>query len=227
MKSMNVTVIMPVFNEQATVSKAVHQVLAISAVKQLIIVDDASTDDSLKTIKKIKDKKIIVLTHIKNKGKGGCIQTALSFVTGDLVIINDADLEYDPNDYEKLLLPIKLGKAEVVYGSRFKGPHTNMFFWHYVGNQFLNFLINILYNTTLSDMESCYKVIPTKILKSLQLTAKRFDFEPEVTCKILKRKIRIYEVPISYSGRGYEQGKKMHWTQGLAACQMILKERFS
>jgi glycosyltransferase involved in cell wall biosynthesis len=224
---MKLSVIMPVFNEEATVKKAVNRVLEKKSVSQLIIIDDASTDNSLKIIQGIKNKKIVVVSHSKNVGKGACIASAVPLLTGDYCIINDADLEYDPNDFDRMLAPIREGKAKVVFGSRFKGSHTNMFFWHYVGNLFLNFLVNILYNTTLSDMESCYKLIPTKMMKAVNLQAKGFEFEPEITCKLLKMGVRIYEVPISYAGRGYEEGKKMHWTQGITACAIILKERFA
>lgn len=224
---MKLSVIMPVYNEEATVKKAVNRVLQTKGVSQLIIVDDASTDGSLKILKKIKDKKITLVCHNKNYGKGKCVVSAIPHITGDYCIINDADLEYDPQDFEEMLAPVSEGKAQVVFGSRFKGAHTNMFFWHYVGNLFLNFLVNILYNTTLSDLESCYKLIPTKIIKTLNIVSNGFEIEPEITCKLLKMGIRIYEVPISYAGRGYEDGKKMHWSQGVTACAVILKERFS
>lgn len=223
---MKLSVIMPVYNEEATVKKAVGRILEAKGVCQLIIVDDASTDGSLKILKGIKNKKIKLVRHNKNFGKGKCIVSAIPYLTGDYCIINDADLEYDPQDFEGMLAPVSEGKAQVVFGSRFKGSHTNMFFWHYVGNLFLNFLVNILYNTTLSDLESCYKLIPTKIIKSLDIKSSGFEIEPEITCKLLKMGIRIYEVPISYAGRGYEDGKKMHWSQGVTACAVILKERF-
>lgn len=224
---MKVSVIMPVFNEAGTVSQAIQKVLVQKFVYELIVVDDGSTDTSLARINKIKHKKLKVVKHDSNQGKGAAISTGLKQVKGDWIIINDADLEYDPSDIKNLIQPIQEGKAEVVYGSRFKGSHTNMFFWHYVGNQILNLLINILFNTTLSDMESCYKLMPAALMKKLSLTEKGFCFEPEVTCQILKLKRNIYEVPISYSGRGYEDGKKMHWSQGVLAIKTIIKQRFT
>ncbi|MFC1653746.1 glycosyltransferase family 2 protein [Patescibacteria group bacterium] len=223
---MKLSVIMPVFNEKNTVKKAVERVLRQPFVHQLVIVNDGSTDGSKKIINSIKSKKVVTVNNNKNLGKGSAVRQGLLKVTGDYIIINDADLEYDPKDIKELIIPIKEKKAKVVYGSRFKGPHTNMFFWHYVGNNFLNLLVNVLFNTTLSDMETCYKLVPTDLIKSFKLTANDFGFEPEVTCKILKTKHRIYEVPISYSGRGYDEGKKLHWTQGIRAVQIILKERF-
>lgn len=216
---------MPVFNEENTVKKAITNILSQSFVHQLIIINDASTDKSLQIIQSIKHPKIIVINHRENLGKGAAVHSGLARVSGDHIIINDADLEYDPRDIQKLIEPINQKKAEVVYGSRFKGPHTNMFFWHYAGNKFLNFLLNILFNTTLSDLESCYKLIPTKLAKACELHSKDFGFEPEITCQILKKNIRIYEVPISYSGRGYEEGKKLYWTQGIKAAGIIINQR--
>ncbi|OGV93058.1 hypothetical protein A3B57_01785 [Microgenomates group bacterium RIFCSPLOWO2_01_FULL_47_10] len=224
---MKLSVIMPVYNEANTVAVAIKRVLAVPSVHQLLAVDDGSTDKSIAMMKTISHPKLTILKHKQNKGKGTCIKTALAAITGDYVIINDADLEYDPADYQIMREPVKSGKAEVVYGSRFKGSHSNMFYWHYLGNRFLNFCINFLFNTTLSDMESCYKLIPVKILKSLSLSSPGFGFEPEVTCQLLKKGIHIYEVPISYSGRGYEDGKKLHWLHGISAAAIIIKERLT
>ncbi len=223
---MRLSVIMPVFNEEKTVLGAAKRCLARQECYELIIIDDCSTDTTRKKIKKINDKRVKIIFHEYNQGKGAAIKTGLKKVTGDYVIVNDADLEYDPDDWPKLIHPISDNKATVVYGSRFTGEHRNMFFWNWVANHFLSLLMDMLYDTTLSDMETCYKLIPTDLLRSLNLRANRFDFEPEVTSKILKRGIRIYEVPISYAGREYSEGKKINWTDGLHALWTILKFRF-
>lgn len=165
----------------------------------------------------------IKIFHKKNSGKGSAVRLGLTKVTGTHVLIQDADLEYDPEDIPTLLKPIRKGTVDVVYGSRFLGPHLNLLFWHRVGNSFLNFLVNILYNTTLSDMETCYKVVPTALLKEMNLKENDFRIEPEITCKLLKRDIKIYEVPISYVGRDFSQGKKITWWDGVLAVGMIVK----
>ena len=227
---MKLSVIIPVFNEEKTLKEIITRVQKAKVASEIIIVNDASTDKTESILKDIKkDKKLsanlTVVTHKINSGKGSAINTGLIKVKGDYVLIQDADLEYDPNDIPKLLKPIKDGKAEVVFGSRFTGEHRNLFFWHMVGNKSLTLLTNILFDTTLSDMETCYKVIPTKILKEMNLKSKRFDFEPEVTAKILKRGIRIYEVPISYAGREYSEGKKIGPKDGLIAIWTLIKYR--
>jgi len=227
---MKLSVIIPVFNEEKTLKEIVARVQKAKVASEIIIVNDASTDKTEKILKDIKEDKklsanLTVVTHKINSGKGSAINTGLIKVKGDYVLIQDADLEYDPNDIPKLLKPIKDGKAEVVFGSRFTGEHRNLFFWHMVGNKSLTLLTNILFDTTLSDMETCYKVIPTKILKEMNLKSKRFDFEPEVTAKILKRGIRIYEVPISYAGREYSEGKKIGPNDGLIAIWTLIKYR--
>jgi len=222
---MNLSVIVPVFNEEATVKHCLQRLVKRKEVSQIIIVNDGSTDRSEREIKTVKDRRIEYYLKA-NGGKGSAIRFALPKVTGDYVLIQDADLEYDPDDIPALLEPIKKGKAKVVYGSRFLGPHLNLLFWHRVGNAWLNFMINILYNTTLSDMETCYKVVPASLLKSLDLQSKSFEIEPEITCKLLRRGERIYEVPISYVGRDQSQGKKIRWTDGLVAMGWILKLRF-
>jgi len=227
---MKLSVIIPVFNEEKTLKEIVARVQKAKVASEIIIVNDASTDKTEKILKDIKEDKklsanLTVVTHKINSGKGSAINTGLIKVKGDYVLIQDADLEYDPNDIPKLLKPIKDGKAEVVFGSRFTGEHRNLFFWHMVGNKSLTLLTNILFDTTLSDMETCYKVIPTKILKEMNLKSKRFDFEPEVTAKILKRGIRIYEVPISYAGREYSEGKKIGPKDGLIAIWTLIKYR--
>lgn len=221
---MKISIIIPVFNEEQTIAEIIRQVQAVKGLKkEIIVVDDCSTDGTMKVIKVIKD--ITVIRHEKNQGKGAAIRTGISRASGDFVMVQDADLEYDPQDIPSMIKPIVQGKAEVVYGSRFTGPRRNMFFWHWVGNQFLTLVTNILYNTTLSDMETCYKLIPLNLIKSLNLKATRFEFEPEVTAKILKKNIRIWEVPISYAGREYSQGKKITWKDAIPALWTLLKER--
>jgi len=213
---MRLSIIIPVYNEENTILETIKRVNKLPVEKEIIVVDDGSTDGTKKKLrtKDLELRTIKIIYHQKNQGKGMAIRSGIKYATGDYTIIQDADLEYDPQDILKLLKPIKEGKAEVVYGSRFTGERRNMFFWHFIGNKLLTLLTNILYNTTLSDMETGYKLIKTPILKSLNLRCKRFEFEPEVTVKILKKGIRIYEVPISYTGREYYQGKKNH----LARC---------
>ena len=221
---MKLSVIVPVFNEEKTVGKMLAKLVRVLEVSEIIVVDDGSTDNSINEIKKNANKKIHVFSKT-NGGKGSAIRLGLTKVTGTHILIQDADLEYDPDDISALTEPIKKGKAEVVYGSRFLGPHLNLLYWHRVGNGLLNFLINILFNTTLSDMETCYKLIPTEQLRAINLKANAFDIEPEITCKLLKRGIRIYEVPISYVGRDHSQGKKITWKDGFAAVGVIVRER--
>ena len=223
---MKLSIIIPVYNEQATVTEIIKRVKAVNlkgVVKEIIAVDDGSTDNSKQKLKLIKNIKTVFLSH--NQGKGAAIRAGLNQATGNYVLIQDSDLEYDPQDIPDLLQPIFDKKAEIVYGSRFLGPHKNMLFWHLMGNRLLSFVTNILYNTTLSDMEVGYKLIPTKLLKSLNLKSNRFGFEPEVTCKILKLGHRIYEVPISYAGREFHQGKKITWKDGVQAFFLLLKYR--
>lgn len=221
---MKLSVIVPVYNEEQTVGKMLKKLVKVKEVTEIIVVDDGSSDSSVKVVKQVANKKIQLYSKT-NGGKGSAILLALTKVTGTHVLIQDADLEYDPEDIAVLTEPIKKGKAEVVYGSRFLGPHLNLLFWHRMGNAFLNFLINILFNTTLSDMETCYKLIPTAALRAIDLKANAFDIEPEITCKLLKRGMRIYEVPISYVGRDHSEGKKITWMDGFAAVAVILKER--
>lgn len=215
------SIIIPVYNEEKTLANIIKKVFTVKIPKEIIIVDDGSTDNTHTVITALRKKyaKNLVKTIMQptNKGKGAAIRAGIEQVTGDYTIIQDADLEYDPQDYLKLIKPIREDKAKVVYGSRFTGERRNMFFWHWVANHMLTLVTNILYNSTLSDMETCYKLFPTKLLKSLSLKAKRFEFEPEVTAKVLKQGIRIYEVPISYAGREYSEGKKIGWADGLVA----------
>lgn len=226
---MKLSVIMPVFNEENTVERAVVNLLKHRVIHELIIVDDGSTDRTPKILKRLHKKypRRIQLLKKSNGGKGSAIQLGLHKVKGDYVLIQDADLEYNPQDIAALLEPLKNGRAEVVYGSRFLGPHSNLLFWHMIGNHFLNFLTNILYNTTLSDLETCYKLIPTKLWRELKITSTDFCIEPEVTCKMLKRGVRIFETPISYFGRDFSEGKKMNWRHGFSAVWTIVRLRLS
>ena len=220
---MKLSVLIPLFNEEKTIGQILEKLLRQKIISEVIIVDDGSTDDSATIVKKfVKKSKKIKLFQKENAGKGSAIRLALQKATGDYVLIQDADLEYDPEDIPVLVEPVLKGRAAVIYGSRFIGAHSNLLFWHRIGNILLNFLINLLYNTTLSDMETCYKLLPTKLMKSLQLTADKFDLEPEITCKILKKGIRIYEVPINYMGRDFNEGKKTTWKDGFGALRMIL-----
>ena len=219
------SVLVPVYNEEKTVGTVLKRLLAQREVGEIVVVDDGSTDASLKEIKKHKDKRVRVFSK-ENNGKGSAIRFGLMQVTGEYVLFQDADLEYDPEDIPALLEPVQKGKARVIYGSRFLGPHLNLLFWHRLGNSFLNFLVNILYNTTLSDMETCYKLLPTQLLKELDIRSNNFDMEPEITCKVLKRGISIYEVPISYVGRTHAEGKKITWKDGFSAVETIIRLRF-
>lgn len=220
MKKITLSVIVPVYNEENTVQTILKKLLEQKSVGEIIIVDDGSEDATEEKVKKVKDKKIKYFKK-ENGGKGSAIQYGLNKVTKEYVLIQDADLEYDPEDIEGLIEPIRKEKAEIVYGSRFLGPHLNLLFWHRVGNSVLNFLVNVLYNTTLSDMETCYKLMPTELLKSLHIESNSFDMEPEITCKLLRKGHRIYEVPISYVGRDFSEGKKITWRDGISAIRVI------
>jgi len=193
---------------------------------EIVMVDDASSDGTSSALAHLEDSTVRVLRHEHNQGKGAAIRTALQYVTGDLVIIQDADLEYDPEDWPRLLAPVLRGRARVVYGSRFTGERRNMLFLHWIGNRFLSLTTNVLYNTTLSDMETCYKLVDRTLLEDMTLRADQFDIEPEITAKILKRGVRIYEVPISYAGREFDEGKKITWRDGFAALWTLVKYRF-
>lgn len=221
-----ISIIIPVYNEKSTVAEILRRVSEAPFSKEILIVDDASTDGTREILDKIKTPDMILLKHSENRGKGAAIRTAIPKVTGDVVLIQDADLEYDPKDYPRLLEPILDGRADVVYGSRFLGgPHRVLYFWHYFGNKLFTFLTNLLYNINLSDMGSCYKVFKADILKSLPLRSDGFGFEPEVTAKVCKRKLRIYETPISYSGRTFSEGKKITWLAGWVYLWCLLRYR--
>ena len=221
--------VIPVYNEFGTIKEIVSRVQAVPLEKEIIIVDDCSTDGTHERLREIVQgqEHVKVLFHSSNQGKGAALQTGFKSAIGDIVIVQDADLEYDPGEYPKLLEPILDGRADVVYGSRFLGgPHRVMFFWHYVGNKFLTLMSNTLTNLNLTDMETCYKVFRRQILKDIILKSKRFGFEPEFTMKVAKNGFRIYEVPISYSGRGYSEGKKITWKDGIVAIFTMLWFRF-
>lgn len=225
-EAVRLSLIMPVFNERQFIREIIAQVRKVGAHHQLIVVDDGSTDGTREILNDLRPQIDTLVFHDGNQGKGAAIRTGLAHVTGQYVLIQDADLEYDPEDYEKLLKPILKGKAKVVYGSRFTGERRNMMYHHWIGNQFLTFLTNILYNSTLSDMETCYKLFDAELIRSIPLKCRRFEFEPEITAKVLRRGVRIYEVPISYAGREFNEGKKISWRDGFIALWCLLKYRF-
>jgi glycosyltransferase involved in cell wall biosynthesis len=223
---MKLSIVMPVYNEKATLREIVDRVLKVETglETELIAVDDFSTDGTRDILKELADPRIRVCYHEKNKGKGAALRTGFARAEGDIVLIQDADLEYDPREYPRLLEPILDGRADVVYGSRFlSGPHRVLFFWHSVGNRVLTLVCNMLSNLNLTDMETCYKVFKRSVLSKISLESDRFGFEPEVTIKVARIKARIYEVPISYSGRDYSEGKKIGWKDGVAAIWYMLK----
>ena len=227
---MKVSIVIPCFNEVNTIEYLVQAVLSAPLTnREIIIVDDYSTDSTREILRtKIDGLVDKIIYHESNQGKGAALRTGFSNVTGDVVIIQDADLEYNPQEYPELLKPILDGKADVVYGSRFQGgkEHRVIYFWHYKGNQFLTFLSNMFTNLNLTDMETCYKVFRIDILKKIKIQENRFGFEPEITAKIAQLGCRIYEVGISYSGRTYDEGKKVSWKDGLRAIWCILKYNF-
>ncbi|MFH1612144.1 MAG: glycosyltransferase family 2 protein [bacterium] len=221
-----ISIVIPVFNEKNTILKILEKIQKINLEKEIIIVDDGSTDGTKEILQNIKENNIKILYHSKNQGKGAALKTGFNEVKGDIIIIQDADLEYDPENYFILIKPIKEGYADAVYGSRFLGIHRVFLIWHYLGNKFLTGITNILYNTTLSDMETGAKVFKTEIIKNITIKSKKFDIEPEITAKILKQNIRLYEVPISYYGRDYKEGKKITWKDGIKAIYVLIKYRF-
>ena len=222
------SVIIPVYNERNTVAEAIRRSRSVEIPldREIVVVDDGSGDGTTQILSQLQDSTVRVVFHEVNRGKGAAIRTGLTHVTGDLVLIQDADLEYDPEDWPKLLAPVLKGKARVVYGSRFTGERRNMMFWHWVGNRFLSLVTNALYNTTLSDMETCYKLFDRELVQSIPLSSNRFGFEPEVTAKILRTGERIYEVPISYAGREIHEGKKITWKDGFDALRVLIRCRF-
>lgn len=220
-----ISVIMPVFNEEATISEICRRVLDQKQVRQLIIVDDFSSDKSFSIASSIKDKRITLLRHEKNQGKGAAIRTAQLYVTEEITLIQDADLEYSPNNYDELIEPIVAGLADVVYGSRFQTGQMRrvLYFWHYLGNKFLTLFSNAFTNLNITDMETCYKVFRSEYFKKLKLEEPRFGIEPEITAKLAALNVRFYEVSISYFGRTYEEGKKIGAKDGFRAIWCILK----
>lgn len=223
---MKLSILLPVYNERATIEEIVRRVLASPFEKQVIAIDDGSADGTRDILPALEKQGVLVLYHDRNRGKGAALHTGIQRATGDIIIIQDADLEYDPRDYAQLVRPIVEGRAKVVYGSRFLGPRMAMFFWHMIANKMLTLMTNILYDAILSDMETGYKAFRADVLKGIPLRCRRFDFEPEITAKILKRGIRIFEVPISYYGREYHEGKKIGMKDGFVAIWTLLKYRF-
>ncbi len=226
--NLKLSVIVPVFNEERTIADILARVRAVDIPKEIIVVDDFSTDgtrEQLAIEARLPD--TTVHYHPQNRGKGGAVKTGLENVSGDIIIIQDADLEYDPRDYHTLLRPIFEGKTKAVYGSRFLGEHKAMYFWHAMGNKFLTLVTNVLFDTTLTDMETCYKVFTADIAHSLDIRQMRWGIDPEITAKILKAGHRIYEVPISYAGREFDEGKKITWKDGIKAILTIIRCRFS
>ena len=224
---MKLSVVMPVYNEQATLREVVSRVLAVPLEVELICVDDGSRDGSREILAELQidHPQIRVMLQPKNMGKGAALRCGIQEATGDFIIIQDADLEYDPSDYPALLGPLIEDKADVVYGSRFlgSGPHRVLYFWHSVGNSILTLISNALTNMNMTDMETCYKVFRREILQSIRIEEDRFGFEPEITVKISKRRLRVYEVGIGYWGRTYEEGKKIGWRDGFRALWCLLK----
>ncbi len=225
---MKLSIVIAVYNEKQTILEILRQVRQVPLHKEIIVVDDFSSDgtrDLLKNLPPSDDLKIFYQPH--NMGKGAALRTGFQAVSGDIVVIQDADLEYDPAEYFNLIQPIMANKADVVFGSRFlSGPHRVLFFWHYVANKSLTTISNMMTGLTLSDMETCYKAFRTEVLRKIRLRENRFGFEPEFTAKVARARCRIYEVPISYSGRDYSEGKKIGWKDGVAALYFILKYRF-
>lgn len=222
------SVVMPVYNERDTIAEIIGRVLAVPIRTQLIVVDDGSTDGTRDLLKGLQQSRRFTLVfQERNRGKGAALRRGFQEVRGDLVVIQDADLEYSPEEYPELIALICEGRADVVFGSRFLGRHRVFLFTHYLGNVLLTFITNVLYNTMLSDMETCYKVMRTEVLRSMTLRSDGFGIEPELTAKIFKRGYRVYEVPITYDGRGYEEGKKITWRDGLVALGVLLKYRFT
>jgi glycosyltransferase involved in cell wall biosynthesis len=224
------SVVVPVYNERNTLVEIIRRIRAVELPDgieaEIVIVDDGSTDGTRDVLHQLCDSTVRVVLHPENRGKGAAVRTGFEHATGDYVLIQDADLEYDPEDWPRLLNPVMRGKARAVYGSRFTGERRNMLLLHWIGNRFLSLVTNVLYNTTLSDMETCYKLIDASLLAELDLRADKFDIEPEITAKLLKRGVRIYEVPISYAGREFDEGKKITWRDGIGALFTLVKYRF-
>ena len=242
---MKLSVVMPVYNEIGTIAEILRRVravqlavpvgygpengIAVQFEREIVIVDDGSTDGTREILHTLEgEPDVVVVFHEHNQGKGAAVRTGLQHASGDVMLVQDADLEYDPRDYPALLQPIVEGRSQVVYGSRFRGgPTRAMFFWHMAGNRFLTLVTNVLYDTILSDMETCYKVFTREVAEQLDLKAPGWGFDPEITAQILKRGYRIYEVPISYTGREFEEGKKISWRDGITVLRTLIRYRFT
>ena len=222
------TVVMPVYNEKATIEEIVARVLAVPVRKELVAVDDSSTDGTRETLVRLgRERGFTVLLQERNQGKGAAVRRGIAEARGDVVVVQDADLEYSPEEYPELLELIIRGKADAVFGSRFIGRHRCHLFTHYLANLFLNLVTNVLYNTTMTDMETCFKAIRTDVLRKIALKSDRFGIEPEITAKLFKAGARVYEVPITYDGRDYSEGKKITWRDGFPALWTLVKYRFT
>ena len=223
------SVLVPVYNERSTIGEVIRRIRSVDVPLEveIVVVNDGSSDGTDKVLATLEDSTVRVFNHAKNQGKGAALRTGLEAATGDLIIIQDADLEYDPEDWIKLLDPIMKNKAFVVYGSRFTGERKNMLLLHWIGNRFLSLVTNVLYATTLSDLETCYKCFDRRVIEPVHIVSNRFDFEPEITAKVLRQGFRIYEVPISYAGREFDEGKKITWKDGFAALTALIKFRFT
>lgn len=222
---MTLSVVIPVYNEKATILEILDLVLAQPEVDEVVLVDDFSTDGTRDTLRTLEGRdKVVVLLHPHNRGKGAALRTGFAAATKDIVLIQDADMEYDPADYPNLLAPVYAGRADAVFGSRFLGgTHRVLYFWHYLANRFLTLLSNIFTGLNLTDMEVCYKVFRKDLLERMDLVCDRFGIEPELTAKVAKLKARVYEVPVSYYGRTYDEGKKIGWKDGFAAIYWVLR----
>lgn len=225
------SVVMPVYNERETVLAIIGKVLRLEIVCELVVVDDGSTDGTAELLRSAAfDGRVRLFFHDRNRGKGAALRAAFQHVTGEVVVIQDADLEYDPSEFNEMIRPIRDGVADVVFGSRLSGgkPQRVYMFWHRVGNGFLTFLTNLLYNTTLTDMETCYKMFRSEVIRQIRIQSDDFSVEPEITAKIFKnRRLRVYEMPISYYGRTYEEGKKISWKHGIGAVAALIRYRFT
>ena len=226
-----ISIVIPVYNEEKTLQSIVEAVQSVnlSLTKEIVLIDDASQDGTRQIMEQLPDNNIVRVFHTKNQGKGAALRSGFAAATGDIILIQDADLEYDPAEYPKLLQPILIGKADVVYGSRFIGSeaHRVLYFWHMIGNRFLTLFSNMFTNLNLTDMETCYKVFRREVIQHITIEEDRFGFEPEITAKVAKTGCRIYEVGISYSGRTYSEGKKIGIKDGFRAVYCIIKYRFS
>ena len=223
--ALTLSVVIPVYNERNYILEVIERVKDVGIVNEIVVVDDCSSDGTREILTAVNDPLVKILFHERNQGKGAALRTGFSKVTGDIVIIQDADLEYDPQEYPRLLKPILDGKADVVYGSRFAGgdAHRVVFFWHMIGNKCLTLLSNMFTNLNLTDIETCYKVMRREFLVRIKIEENRFGFEPEITSKLARLNARIYEVGISYHGRSYQEGKKINWMDGVSALRCIVK----